>query len=411
MNFSVSFKRNGNFHHAVGDVPHPFHRSGGRPVMVVAPGHRLKAWGTDLDSLAELVINGISIEFENVGNHFRFYMTEEQSELMLNPPVPVTRAVPSEEEDKESDKVEKAIASDAVVELEPEPEPVRNLSPLANAYPRYRAMRHERWNGTGYSNLSNEKMAEYLFSRANRNYTNWFHRNFKDDLLARMAESEDETDAWIEKWEEFMNWMREYVAPNVERFETLRGYPTTGTRTLWYGKHQGVSENSQYFNADIRFFNGVMSKFQARIDAVVEQLEMVDDDHFDSFLAELESAGSSLGLNLHETWLPGEDGAVWFTDPDTGKNYFTKISSMTYAHSDGRLRVLYNVTDTFGIRQYPLENWRNHTWSDLGQTVLSKGWATDMDLLRYFKDYFGAFDSYLRPYMEAAASPPPFPWE
>ena len=68
-----------------------FHRADGRPLLVMAPGRRLKAWGDDLAGIA--VINGEAITFEPrqhdklvVPNEYFAILDAAEHDAILNPP-------------------------------------------------------------------------------------------------------------------------------------------------------------------------------------------------------------------------------------------------------------------------------------------------------------------------------------
>ena len=270
-----------------------------------------------------------------------------------------------------------------------------NKTPLVNAKKRFKQLRW-RWRS-----LPADERQEYFFARHNRNYTRYWERSGKNDFLERMDNSEREIRAWIEKWNGFLEWMDAHVRPNAEKFEAIRGLSVTGSTTT---NNNVTFNNNERFKSDMRSFDSFYNRMKDYVDGVVEQLED-GENHFEDLIDEIQSVANSIGLEPHPEWNDGSDGAVWFQDPETGINYFTLL---TLYNIGGR----YSITSTVEPKHFKVRNWRKYNYADLAHTVIHMVDHYRMkDLTRPFRDYFGHFDHNLRPYMEAAESPPPFPWE
>ena len=375
MDINTTFVKKGSFYESGTDIGHPFDR-GGRSPLVIAPGNRLKGWGEDLDAQS-FTINGVDVVFQPKRHHFEFMMTTGQVQMMLG----------TEEEPDISDIPEKTL--------------------LERAYSIYRSMR---WR---YRRLSLEERRIYFFARQYRNYAKNWKRSGFHQFLERMDDSLEKTEEWVEQWQSFIDWMDEEVMPTEERFERVRGYPTTGRQTKRTSNGVSVStDNAERFDSDKRAFHYFRNHIQSRIDEIGDQLDVAlgDDDnlehggiaerHFANFMEEILAAGFSLGLDVHPVWEPGADGAVWFIDPETDKVYYTTM--LWYQQYEVSMKVV--------ARENPRSRWKDFPIVDLQSTALEVHKLPLQDLSRVFRDYFGYFNGSLRPYLEQAANPAPIDW-
>ena len=193
--------RNGNFYYVADKdyVKEHFARRSGAPI-VVTPSKKVRAWQI---KQTNFVLNGVDVLFVERGGKRPGYETAE----------PLT-------DDAFAQLVTSNLQANTTTVREAAPPPVYVsdeeldvATPMELAWRRYSELRAMR-TGEG---LTVEENQEYYRLYLNRRYTsNW--RGYGHDLLAeRFPVSLQDTEVWVEKWDDFVDWF-EGCVPTEELF-------------------------------------------------------------------------------------------------------------------------------------------------------------------------------------------------
>ena len=276
------------------------------------------------------------------------------------------------------------------------------LTPLEKAPAWYRELRRK------WRRLGAEERQRYFFARIHRDYVKRWNSRDRENLIERRQQSVEETRTYVARWTEFLDWMEQYVKPSEERFAQVRGRSVDGTTTSDQGGNSASVKNRSVYDGDVRAYAFFTGRMRSRLDDVSDELDLAEDMSdgqtlLDNLIDEVHAAGMELGLDPHPQWVDGHDGAVWFVDQETGNTYFVLLSLFVE---------FCDVVYSLEARRSPDPRWVNHGLVDLTRTALDiTKPAPRIDLSRYFRDYFGYFNSSLRPYLRAADQEPPFDWE
>ena len=157
----------------------------------------------------------------------------------------------------------------------------------------------------------NEKI---FLLRQNRNTTSYWRRTLKGKLEGRIENSVRAVSEWVDKHEKFLEWFDE-------------------------NKPDGQKRHDKFYN-----------EIKETVDAVKDQLAVftnLDDEStvIDSLVTEIIAiVVSETGLVPNEALNSRDDGAVWFTNPDTGENHFFNLRMLP--------NQTYNVNQPFGLSYY-----------------------------------------------------------
>ena len=274
-------------------------------------------------------------------------------------------------------------------------------TPIEDAYAIYRRMR----GAGGYRKLNATDRQWYFFYRQHRNYTKYWRKFSRNQLLNHVPEAVEEAKDWLEKWTEFAEWF-EGQTISEEAFGDV-----DGTNVYHYeGGGTGVMQRRDSYNSLVRNHSGFSERVWDKVNSVQEQLDLVDEDDPDfGVYEEVISKVTELGLEPVEAMNARDDGMLWFVDPETDVKYMYALRPL---HSTTRWNNRpWTVTSTFTFdRQQSYSahsNWKDHPYITLDRTIVRFVHRGFPDVMRIFSDYFGAFDL-IKPYLDLKSSPVSF---
>lgn len=281
-------QRHGWHHVEYQKLPSRFHRSGGKPLAVISPDNRIKAWGTDLDEKIQ-PWNGVDVTFQRRGpNAFQAQLTQADADALRNFQVRESQkqkeiarlqeAADRERARKEAKDAWAKARADRVAAYEPAfakvfgengSAPVQ--SPAENA---------RRW----CYHLADKGEAKtplfYWFRGAINTPERWAKR--KPALEAQVAKELQAGKDWLAKWEPFIAWWK------------------------------SIPKQGVYNDIYLRF---IAQKFDDDYRAVQEQVAITEEH---GWRGELKLAAEEQPL---EEWPESEDwddGYMWFRHTETG---------------------------------------------------------------------------------------------
>ena len=354
MTHTTTFKKSGNGYAATKALPSPFVSN--MPLYVTAkerPSSKNLVYvqlSGQVDSHVFLEVNGVRLRsFEPIPGQSMWYSTsvnaEEYYELLgLEQPTPPTTM-----------------------------EPDSSVSLITQANRMYNNYRSVKFAGGFVDNVM------FRFYRQHRNYKNNFNRSIKGKIENEMSLSKIDLENKLASYDLFVTWTEENVKPLV------------------------VAQNDPNL---LKKYNCVMEGPEPYVEFVRERIEdYEDEDYFNLIYDEVTEVAESLGLERYEPFAPGEDGAVWFVDPDTGQKYFAGMKG------------LYSVNSTYSILSefredtlnYPNGKWKNYPHINLLRTVMKPTYAKTFPNITYLIGKSG-FLREVGKYFKQAHDENPAPW-
>ena len=378
ITFNVTWKRkNGNFHHAVSfseganslfdsNSSTRLFRSGGRPILVLAPGNRVKAWGSGLTSIG-MTINEVDITGKFVeGNNglYQAHLTAEEFNGILTSPASTGSQMTSPPETPEQREYVNCLQKNT----EFTPVELANMS-WRDEIPVYQA-----WRRDSSVNFSPERRQQYFLLRGWRNYVTRWRNSVKSSLIDDIEDSLDSASIFIEKHETFLDWF-EGQSPTEEDFTGRNGIDDVDSTGSYSGDgYTATFSWRQRYDNEVRMHTRLYNKIRNKVDAIKARVSNFvdigeDDTVLDSVITEILSVGSELGLMPHESWNRRNDGVVWFTHSQTQKNYFFSLSSLrgyNYTHSIQKTFKLSYYVQRNGIQTALRNQFADLRWSTIG---------------------------------------------
>ena len=351
-------QRNG-WYHASGDLPEQFHRSRG-PKLCLTPDHRVKGWGTDLDTRVQPV-NGVSVQFERRGpNAFQAQLTATQASVIRNFRVP--RAEPTAEqrrtyEEREAqaqqakqDRISANEEKFAKVFGENGSWVAPNESPVENA---------RQWCYHLYER-DGTRTPQFWFFRGAINHIDVWRDDRKPKLEARVESEIARSVEWLETWREFRDW--------------------------W----AGIPVRPDVYND--RFLKKLLDKFNQDIDHVQEQLTLAQDH---GYRGEIELAAEEVGLEVWAETEDWDDGFIWFRYPENGLLFPYSLLWIHAPNNPWRINAQFRVNEWM-LKQSPIADvtqdqaWR---WATVLLSVGVTKVGPDFKLTNRLLPYVGGYQN------------------
>ena len=245
-------------------------------------------------------------------------------------------------------------------------------TPMELANSEYKKLRRK------FRRLSREERIKYFVYRQNRYYTRDWHKKHKEALMERVERSMTETKQWVQNHERLLDWF-ESAMPTEETYMLK-----TGTTSV----HQSG------FASDKSTFSMFLDRMRGEVEVVKEQLELMDEEgsSIDMVRDEL-IAGIAVntGLDPHDDWNDRDDGCVWFTNSETGENYYYQMTYLAPSFG-GKYEVVHSVS----MSDRDWDRYSSYSVIPLNRSVVFSGGVGGVnrlgDITRVLRDYFGAWN-------------------